>query len=270
MIDVGEGGEAYRLLFERYPPVPLDRADLPGSPDLLARARLILSGISTDYVGIKLNARDRLRRVRLGVLSRTQGYVAIVPPVREGESHTFYSLSGREQLMIRERGKLAYPFFGSRELARIREKVVASPNPPAPAATEAAKHAPAREPARPSDLEGLVVPAPRTDDMPFQGEKTPTLSEWTRFGARAEQAVAELFELFGAETRVYEVAGVERKVKLLRHLTVMVRQEGCDEQCEATLLHDGKRICALFGIKTREAMTIRALTREDEIRLPTW
>lgn len=292
VIDVGENGEAYRVFFERYPPIAPDRTSLAEHPEALLQAQNQVLGVSSETVGIKLNARDRLRRVLLGQL-RGGGYVAVVPPPTPSERFVFYTLSGREQIVIKEGDRAVYPFFTSADLARIKGDAVrhvpVTRGPQGDSSAEEASissrvasalaRAQASGPSFDSgdsgefrrelvqDLQDSVRPSgpshPSTPKVDL-----PSLSRWTPFGGSAEQLVIQLFELLDAETRVYNVGDKTRLVRLLRNLTAVVRSADGESE-EGILLHDGKRVCILVGLKTRE-MHIRPIGPGDEIRLPTW
>jgi hypothetical protein len=268
MIDVGESGEAFRVFFERYPPIAPEHSSLKDQPDALTQAKLLLSGVSSEPVHIKLHARDRLRTAHLGVLAKTTGYVAIVPPATASEKFAFYSLSGREQLMTKEGDRAVFPFFTTNDLARIRRDCVSavdSGRRKAISALDSEGSISMRYVRAKKDNARSEGHALRTDDlMPV------TLSQWTRFSDETERLIIDLFDVLQAETRVYVVGGIERPVRLLRNLTVMVRGPRADAQDQGTLLHDGRRVCVLTGLKTREQMRIRPLSRDDEIRLPAW
>ncbi len=286
MIDVGESCEAYRLLFARHPPVPLNRTTLGAFAAALPHANSVLSGVSLEPVGLKLNSRDRLRNMYLGVLKHEPGWVAVLPPSRERDRFSFYSLSGREQILIREGDRDVFPYFDEHDLMRIQGDAVSRVHsdkelPAIPldrAGFISARYATAIR-ANDSgefreeivhDLRDTLPPIPREDKKtPPRPAQLPSLSRWTRFEGRVEEVVRGLFNLFEAETRAYSVGGVERLVRLLRNLTVVVRT-GDEEPEEGILLHDGKRVCVLVGMKSRESMRIRPLTAADEIRIPCW
>jgi hypothetical protein len=286
MIDVGESCEAYRLLFARHPSVPVNRTTLGAFAAALPHANDLLQGVSLEPVGLKLNSRDRLRNMYLGVLKREPGWVAVLPPQRARDRFSFYALSGREQILIKEGDRDVFPYFDERDLARIQADCVSHVHsdkelPAIPldqAGFISARYATAIR-AKDSgefreeivhDLQDTLPPLPRDGvRTPRRPDQLPSLSRWTRFEGAVEPVVRGLFDLFEAETRVYSVGAVDRLVRLLRNLTVVVRA-GDEEPEEGILLHDGKRVCVLVGIKSRESMRIRPLTRADEIRIPCW
>jgi hypothetical protein len=101
--------------------------------------------------------------------------------------------------------------------------------------------------------------------------KLPSLEKWARYEGTTKTVLNKLFDVLGAETRVYTVGTVERQVRLLNHLTALVREQGeSGEGEEVMLLHDGAHVCVIFGLRTRSDMHVRPLTERDEIRLPAW
>lgn len=254
MIEVGESCEAFRVFFERYPPISAEHSALKDDPEAIAQARLIIAGVSSEAVGIKLHARDRLRRALLGVLAKTPGFVAIVRPARGGR-YSFYSLSGREQLMTQEGGRPVFPFFTSSDIARIRRDSLS------PIDSGRRRSQSAVDQAGSISLRYLRA-NPKT--------RIPPLEKWTRFEGHAKNVLASLFDVLGAETRVYNVGSVKRHVRLLNQVTVLVREGGDGEEEEGMLLHDGKHVCVISGLRSRENMHVRPLSDRDEIRLPAW
>jgi hypothetical protein len=254
MIDVGETCEAFKVFFERYPPIAPELSMLRDDPESVAQARLILSGVSSDPVGIKLHARDRLRRALLGVLLKTPGYVAIVKPARGGRC-SFYSLSGREQLMVQEGGRPVFPFFTSTDIARIRRDVMSR--------VDSGRR---RSQSAIDQAGSISLRYLRTNPK----ATIPPLEKWTRIDASHKTVLSTLFDVLGAETRVYSIGNVERRVRLLNHVTVLVREDGQGEGEEVMLLHDGTHVCVIFGLRTRSNMYVRPLGDRDEIRLPAW
>ncbi|MCK6546592.1 PilZ domain-containing protein [Myxococcota bacterium] len=260
MLDVGETGEAYRVFFERYPAQPLDSSELAREPQVLEHARQLLSGIAVDTVGIKLHARDRLRTALLGVLADGRGFVALVR-AKSGET-AFYALSGREQLVIRVAERGVFPFFTSSDLQRIQRDSarVVAPEHRTPPPTE-----------QPGSISARWARVKRdaVDTMTSAASPISSLSDWTRYDEMTAQILVDLFDVLPTETRVYVVGGAERTVRLLRHLTVMVR-EPSGAVDEATLMFDGRRLSALFGMKNRADLRIRPLLPSDQVRLPAW
>lgn len=253
MIDVGETCEAFRVFFERYPPIAPELSPLKDDPDAVAQARLLLAGVSSDAVGIKLHARDRLRTAYLGVLAKTPGFVAIVRPLRGGRA-AFYSLSGREQLMTREGGRNVFPYFTTSDLARIRKHAM-SP-------VDSGR----RKPISSHDQAGSISLRYSKAHPQSRAER---LERWCPFQGSTKQVVLALFDLLGAETRVYAVENVERPVRLLRHVHAQVRSGPQAESRNVFLLHDGNRVCVIEGLNEGH-LSVRPLTERDEIRLPAW
>jgi hypothetical protein len=305
VIDVGESGEAYRVFFERYPPIPIERSPLKEYRSAIDHARTMVSGVSSDSVGIKLNQRDRLRRVYLGTLQRAAGHVAILPPNGPNEQFSIYSLSGREQLVIKEGDRFVFPFFTSSELARIRKdsvktvrtQDVTNPAPPPPRregsistrfATAIQRSASQPLPSKSQeiasdsgefrkslvqDLQDLL----QTKEAPasyFWGDKgapkIPSLARWSSFDPVTKKMVEGLFDVYQAETRIYDVGGVQRRVRLLRNLPIQVRTAHQTQYEEGILLFDGKRICVVMSVGSPPSMRIRPLEASDQVRLPNW
>jgi PilZ domain-containing protein len=283
-IAVGENCEAYRILFERHPAVRPDLTSLRAWPAALEHAKAHLAGVSKERVGLKLNSKDRLRTMHIGVLRNSGGFAAILPPQRSKDRFSFYSLSGREQIMVKEGTRDVFPFFTAIDLRRIRADGVSE------------LHSGKDLPAIPIDQPGFVSAryANANDSGEFREElvhdlqetlkreiavdeskspakpaKLPALSRWTEYDENVEDIVAGLFDMFEAETRVYTIGGVQRLVRLLRNLTIVVKAPDQEPE-DGILLHDGKRVCVLVGMKSRESMRIRPLLREDEIRIPCW
>lgn len=264
MIEVGETCEAFRVFFERYPPIAAEHSLLKDDPDAIAQARMILSGVSSEPVGIKLHARDRLRRALLGVLAKTPGFVAIVRPALwapkaaagpAGGRCSFYSLSGREQLMTQEGGRSVFPFFTSSDIARIRRDALS------PIDSGRRRSQSAVDQAGSISLRYLRA-NPKAP--------VPALEQWTRFEGHAKSVIAQLFDVLGAETRVYNVGNVKRPVRLLNQVTVLVREGDRGEGEEGMLLHDGNHVCVIRGLHAREHMHVRPLSEHDQLRLPAW
>jgi hypothetical protein len=253
MIDVGETCEAFRVFFERYPPIAPELSSLKHDPDALAQARLLLAGVSSDPVGIKLHARDRLRTALLGVLAKSPAFVAIVRPARGGRA-AFYSLSGREQLMTQEGGRPVFPYFTTSDLARIRRDAM-SP-------VDSGR----RKPISSHDQAGSIS---LRYSKAHPESRAARLEKWCPFAGSTKQVVLSLFDLLGAETRVYAVESVERPVRLLRHVHAQVRAGEHGESRTVFLLHDGKRVCIIEGLNEGH-LSVRPLTERDEIRLPAW
>lgn len=123
-----------------------------------------------------------------------------------------------------------------------------------------------------------VVEPPRvlktpTGELPaFPRDKlpAPSLAGWTPYTSRTESELLGLFDSLGAETRSYKVAGSEREVRLLRDLAFLVRKQGsADSPQPGTLVHDGRRLCVIFGLRSEDSKAMRPLEEGDEIRLPT-
>lgn len=309
LIDVGGTGEAYRVFFERYPPVAPEATALAENTEAVLQARQLLAGVSSEPVRIKLHGRDRVRTAHLGALLRGPGFVAIVPPPHRLAAHAFYALSGREQLLVREGGRAVFPFLTTSDRARIQRDttgdtkrpsssesatapsasapgVLRAPGstpdvarPPTAGATRAREREhtltrAGREVGDPPAAPGPVERARSAEDKardPLRGPAPPStaLGEWRRVDDPTVKILGDLFDILHAETRVYNVGGVERPVRILRNLTVLVREIGGPEQ-EALLLHDGRRVCALVGFANRDPLRVRPLRAHDEIRVPAW
>jgi hypothetical protein len=231
LFEIGASCEAMRILFERFPPT-----DVPDDHHFKDK----LSGISSEPVKLKLHAKDRLRDVRIGVL-KGGGFAAIIAPADSGLP-SLYALRGTESIVTSEGGRPVFPSFTTADLRRIAQDTT----PPAVSPGTKRRHP--------------------TADLPAIPKLLVELSTWKRYDEKAEKALTQIFDGCEAETRVYEVHGQARPVRLMREMVLRVRAKAGEEQTGIPF-DDGQRMCVIVGAKDRP-MHIRPLTSDDEICVP--
>lgn len=259
LIPVGRGLLALRLLFERAPVVSVEEA-LGGraQPHEIPNRHLLL-GLLAHPVELKLHERDRLRQVWLGVAQQGPTFVAVVPPQPDGAARwVIYALSGQEQLVFSVGGQACFPEFRPEDLMAIERDRLAQEPSRAPRPYYVAE--PPRLPKTPTG----ELPAFPREHLP-----TPSLGHWTPYDHRLDPSLLALFDSLGAETRMYRIGQSERQVRLLRDLAFLVRKVGTETPMPGTLVHDGRRLCVIFGLRSEDEKVMRPLGEDDEIRLPT-
>lgn len=208
-----------------------EKSPMVDASALTVQGKTSLSGVSEKPIGLRLHERDRLRSLRVG---RTTGgrYVALIPDLRGENQYTCYALQGLEQIVIRSGGRPVDPYIDPEELnrrkARARNNVKRTP----------------------------------TDELP----RMPLFVKWTRFDDEAAEALGRIFEQFESETRTYQKKG-PRSVRIWRRIVLNVRNDRGESDGPATLVHDGKRYCVLFGLHSDASMEVRPLTEADELRI---